>query len=50
MTKEMPKDGHLSLDMMYRSCGTQINMDYISESDFSKKFFVANRIVPIIIS
>ena len=50
MTKEMPKDGHLSLDMMYRSCGTQINLDYISESDFSKKFFVANRIVPIIIS
>ena len=50
MTKEMPKEGRLSLDMMYRSCGTQINLDYVSENDFSKKFFVLNRIVPIIIA
>ena len=50
MNKEMPKDGRLSLDMMYRSCGTQVNLDYVSESDFSKKFFVLNRIVPIIIA
>jgi len=50
MTKEMPKEGRLSLDMMYRSCGTQVNLDYVSENDFSKKFFVLNRIVPIIIA
>ena len=50
MTKQMPKEGRLSLDMMYRSCGTQVNLDYVSENDFSKKFFVLNRIVPIIIA
>jgi len=38
MTREMPKDGKLSLDMMYQTCGTQINLDYISEKDFIKKF------------
>ena len=38
MTKEMPKKGKLSLDMMYRTCGTQINLDYYSEEDFTKKF------------
>ena len=50
MNKEMPKNGKLSLDMMYRTCGTQVNLDYISEKDFSKKFYVVNRIVPIIIA
>ena len=50
MTNEMPKNGPLSLDMMYRSCGTQINLDYTSEEDFSKKFFVSSRIVPLIIA
>ena len=38
MTKEIPKDGKLSLHMMYQTCGTQINLDYISEKDFIKKF------------
>ena len=37
MTKSMPKDGKLSLDMMYRTCGTQLNLDYSSEKDFVKK-------------
>jgi glutamate--cysteine ligase len=50
MNKEMPKNGKMSLDMMYRTCGTQVNLDYTSEKDFSKKFYVANRIVPIIIA
>ena len=36
MTKEMPKHGKLSLDMMYRTCGTQINLDYDSEIDLKK--------------
>ena len=50
MTKIMPIFGKLSLDMMYRTCGTQINIDYTSEKDFSKKFFVTNRLVPITIA
>ena len=50
MTKIMPLFGKLSLDMMYRTCGTQINIDYISEEDFSKKFFVVNRLSPITIA
>ena len=31
MTKDMPLGGELSLDMMYRTCGTQLNIDYDSE-------------------
>ena len=50
MTKIMPLFGKLSLDMMYRTCGTQINIDYTSENDFCKKFFVVNRLVPITIA
>ena len=50
MTKEMPLGGELSLDMMYRTCGTQLNVDYNSEEDFIKKFKVVNSIVPISIA
>ena len=50
MTKDMPLGGELSLDMMYRTCGTQLNIDYSSEEDFIKKFRVANSIVPIVIA
>ena len=50
MTKEMPLGGELSLDMMYRTCGTQLNIDYKSEEDFKKKFKVVNSIVPISIA
>tara|TARA_B100001057_G_scaffold496037_1_gene596463 strand:- start:159 stop:1451 length:1293 start_codon:yes stop_codon:yes gene_type:complete len=50
MTKEMPLGGELSLDMMYRTCGTQLNLDYNSEEDFKKKFKVVNSIVPISIA
>jgi glutamate--cysteine ligase len=50
MTKDMPKDGKLSLDMMYRTCGTQLNVDYNSEKDFIKKFRIVNSIVPISIA
>ena len=31
MTKDMPLGGESSLDMMYRTCGTQLNIDYNSE-------------------
>ena len=50
MTKDMPLGGEHSLDMMYRTCGTQLNIDYNSEEDFIKKFKVVNSIVPISIA
>ena len=50
MTKDMPLGGELSLDMMYRTCGTQLNIDYNSENDFIKKFKIINSIVPISIA
>jgi len=50
MTHDMPPGGELSLDMMYRTCGTQLNIDYNSEEDFIKKFKLANSIVPISIA
>ena len=50
MTKDMPLGGELSLDMMYRTCGTQLNIDCNSEEDFIKKFKLVNSIVPISIA
>jgi glutamate--cysteine ligase len=50
MTKDMPLGGELSLDMMYRTCGTQLNVDYNSEEDFVKKFKIVNSIIPISIA
>ena len=50
MTKDMPLNGPLSLDMMYRTSCTQLNLDYISEDDFKKKFKLLNYIVPISIA
>ncbi len=50
MTKDMPLNGKLSLDMMYRTCGTQLNIDYDSEKDFTKKFKIVNSITPISIA
>ena len=50
MTRDMPLNGELSLDMMYRTCGTQLNIDYSSENDFFKKFKIVNSIVPISIA
>ena len=50
MTKDMPMGGALSLDMMYRTCGTQLNLDYSSEEDFKKKFKIVNSLVPISIA
>ena len=50
MTKDMPNGGQLSLDMMYRTCGTQLNIDYNNEQDFIKKFKIINSIVPISIA
>ncbi len=50
MTSEMPKGGKLSLDMMYKTAGIQINYDYTSEKDFEKKFKVGNYLAPLTIA
>ena len=50
MTKEMPKEGKLSLNMMYQTSGTQINLDYLSEDDFKKKFKIISYLTPISIA
>jgi glutamate--cysteine ligase len=47
MAEEMPKNGKHSLEMMYQTCGTQINLDYISEEDFIKKFKLSCFLVPL---
>jgi len=49
MTKKMPKGGKLSLNMMYQTSGTQINLDYLSEDDFKKKFKIISYLTPIAI-
>ena len=50
MTSEMPKGGKLSLDMMYKTSGIQINYDYTSEEDFEKKFKIGNYLAPLTIA
>ena len=50
MTAEMPKGGKLSLDMMYKTAGIQINFDYVSEEDFEKKFKIGNYLAPLTIA
>ena len=50
MTKEMPKDGESSLQMMYQTAGIQINYDYTSEKDFEKKFKIGNYLTPLTIA
>ena len=50
MNDEMPKNGNLSLEMMYQTCGTQINLDYKSEKDFIKKFKLSSFLVPLSIA
>jgi len=50
MTEEMPKRGKHSLEMMYQTCGTQINLDYTSEKDFIKKFKLSSFLTPLSIA
>ena len=50
MTKEMPKGGSQSLEMMYRTCGIQINYDYTSENNFEKIFRLGNYLTPLALS
>ncbi|HVD74685.1 MAG TPA: glutamate-cysteine ligase family protein, partial [Xanthobacteraceae bacterium] len=41
MTAYMPKVGKYGLDMMYRTCTVQTNLDYSSEADMVKKLRVS---------
>ena len=50
MTEEMPKNGKLSLEMMYQTAGTQINLDYSDEIDFTEKFKLISYLTPLSIA
>ncbi|WP_194745103.1 glutamate--cysteine ligase [Thermaurantiacus tibetensis] len=47
MLRHMPKVGSLGLDMMLRTCTTQVNLDYASEADMVKKFRVSLALQPV---
>jgi glutamate--cysteine ligase len=47
MTAYMPKVGKLGLDMMYRTCTVQANLDYCNEADMVKKLRVALALQPV---
>jgi glutamate--cysteine ligase len=47
MTTYMPKVGRLGLDMMYRTCTVQTNLDFSSEADMVKKLRVSLALQPI---
>jgi glutamate--cysteine ligase len=47
MTAYMPKVGGLGLDMMYRTCTVQTNIDYSSEADMVKKLRVSLALQPV---
>jgi glutamate--cysteine ligase len=36
MRKYMPSVGRNGLDMMHRTCATQVNLDYLNEADYKK--------------
>lgn len=50
MTAYMPKVGRLGLDMMYRTCTVQTNLDFSSEADMVKKMRVALALQPVAIA
>src|SRR5262247_1779443 len=47
MTGYMPKVGKYGLDMMYRTCTVQTNLDYSSEADMVKKLQVSLALQPV---
>ena len=47
MTAYMPKVGKLGLDMMYRTCTVQTNLDFSSEADMVKKLRVSIALQPV---
>jgi glutamate--cysteine ligase len=47
MHRYMPTRGNLGLDMMTRSCGVQVNLDFASEADMIRKFRVSLALQPV---
>ena len=47
MTAYMPKVGKFGLDMMYRTCTVQTNLDFSSEADMVKKLRVSLALQPV---
>ena len=47
MRRYMPTRGTLGLDMMFRTCTVQVNLDYSSEADMVKKLQTSLRLQPI---
>ena len=47
MRDHMPRVGSLGLDMMFRTCTIQVNLDYRSEADMVKKFRVGLALQPL---
>ncbi|MBV9348678.1 MAG: glutamate--cysteine ligase [Pseudolabrys sp.] len=47
MTNYMPKVGKYGLDMMYRTCTVQTNLDFASEADMVKKLRVSLALQPV---
>ena len=47
MTAYMPKVGTLGLDMMYRTCTVQANLDFSSEADMVRKLRVSLALQPV---
>jgi len=47
MTAYMPKVGSLGLDMMYRTCTVQTNLDFSSEADMVRKLRVSLALQPV---
>jgi glutamate--cysteine ligase len=47
MAAYMPKVGKLGLDMMFRTCTVQVNLDFSSEADMVKKLRVGLALQPV---
>lgn len=47
MANYMPKVGKLGLDMMFRTCTVQVNLDFSSEADMVKKMRVGLALQPV---
>ena len=47
MRDYMPTKGKLGLDMMFRSCTVQVNLDFSSEADMVRKFRVGLALQPL---
>ncbi|RIK83939.1 MAG: glutamate--cysteine ligase [Hyphomicrobiales bacterium] len=47
MTAYMPKVGGQGLDMMYRTCTIQVNLDFSSEADMRRKMQVSLKLQPL---